>query len=159
MGWAGVPVYLTMAVLPVILVSMGLADEIHVFTRYRQHRDSMPGASVAELTRLAMDEMCLPIVATALTTAIGFLSFAISPLGPVQAFGLFTAIGIVFCMFWTLTVIPAMIVKLAPGGVAAPRTSRRPDPVPGGAAWRSLASAIRRRPYATLALALLGLAL
>ena len=32
MGWLGVPVYLTMAVMPVILVSMGLADEIHVFT-------------------------------------------------------------------------------------------------------------------------------
>src|SRR5438477_6485112 len=76
MGWTGVPVYLTMAVLPVILVSMGLADEIHVFSCYRQQRAARPQEPVADSVRAAMDEMSLPVVATALTTAIGFLSFA-----------------------------------------------------------------------------------
>jgi len=43
-----------------------------------------------------MDEMVCPVVNTSLTTAIGFVSFAFSPLGPVVAFGLFTGIGCYF---------------------------------------------------------------
>ena len=71
-----------MAVLPVILVSLGLADELHIFACYSRHRAERPEEPVDHTVREAMDEMCLPVVATSLTCAIGFLSFAISPLGP-----------------------------------------------------------------------------
>ncbi len=33
MGWLGVPIYLTTAILPVILTAVGVADEIHIFRR------------------------------------------------------------------------------------------------------------------------------
>lgn len=158
MGWTGVPVYLTMAVLPVILVSMGLADEIHVFTRYRQRREERPGETAADSVRAAMDETCLPVIATALTTMVGFLSFALSPLTPVRAFGVFTAAGILFCMLWTLTVIPALLVRLAPlearGEVRSVAARRR-----GAGAWSEGLLRISRRPRLTLAVTLLGLAL
>jgi len=36
MGWVDVPVYLTIAVLPVILTAIGVADEIHIFSRYQE---------------------------------------------------------------------------------------------------------------------------
>ena len=159
MGWTGVPVYLTMAVLPVILVSMGLADEIHIFTCYSQHRIARPEAPLTEVVSAAMDEMSMPVVATAMTTAIGFLSFAISPLEPVRAFGLFTAVGIVFCMLWTLTVIPAMLLLFAPRAFRAPRgagsaaMSARPN------GWQRLSASVTRRPALTLALAALALAM
>jgi len=61
MGWTGVPVYLTMAVLPVILVSMGLVDEIHVFYRYAQHRAAHPDAPIGSVVDAAFDEMSLPV--------------------------------------------------------------------------------------------------
>jgi hypothetical protein len=159
MGWMGVPVYLTMAVLPVILVSMGLADEIHVFTCYSNARLARPDAPIAGVVEEAMDEMCLPVVATAMTTAIGFLSFAISPLPPVRAFGLFTAIGILFCMVWTLTVIPAMLVLFAPRAFRSPSRSGRGAQSAGFGWWSGLAAQVGRRPALTLGIALLGLAL
>ncbi len=112
MGWCDVPVYLTIAVLPIILTAMGIADEIHIFSRYRQRRREAPDDSSVEAVETTMDEMCRPVVKTSITTAIGFLSFAISPIGPVQAFGVFTAVGIIFCMLWSLTVIPACLVLL-----------------------------------------------
>jgi predicted RND superfamily exporter protein len=158
MGWTGTPVFLTMAVLPVILVSMGLADEIHVFHCYRRHRAARPDAPAAEVVRAALDDMSLPVVATSLTTAVGFLSFAFSPLPPVRAFGVFTAAGIVFCMFWTLTVIPALLTLLAPRGLMPPRSGG----APGGrrsALWLRLAMAPVRRPVATLATVAVALAL
>jgi len=114
MGWLDVPIYLTIAVLPVILTAMGVADEIHIFARYRE---LLRGATAedrghVDVVRATMDEMWIPVVKTSVTTAVGFLSFALSPLNPVRAFGIFTAIGIVFCMLWSMTVIPAMLTVI-----------------------------------------------
>lgn len=114
MGWFGVPVYLTIAVLPVILTAMGVADEIHVFNRYLHELRERPGQYHLDSLHTAMAEMWRPVVKTSVTTAVAFLSFALSPLRPVMAFGVFTAVGIIFCMLWSLTVIPAQLALIQP---------------------------------------------
>lgn len=126
MGWAGVPVYLTIAVMPVILAAIGVTDEIHVFARYAQEVQSHPERPCVDAVMVTLEEMWRPIVKTSVTTAVGFLSFALSPLPPVRAFGIFTSIGIVFCMLWSLSTIPAMLALLgtrrcAPSGISRPR--------------------------------------
>lgn len=109
MGWLGVPIYLTIAVMPIILTAAGVTDEIHIFARYRDRlHESTTGDHRAVLLS-TMAEMGRPVIMTSVTTAIGFLAFALSPIAPVQAFGVFTAVGIVFCMAWSLTVIPAWL--------------------------------------------------
>lgn len=123
MGWLDVPVYLTIAVLPVILTAIGIADEIHIFARYRDHLRNDPTTHHVESLKITMREMWVPVVKTSGTTAVGFLSFALSPIGPVRAFGIFTSIGILFCMLWSLTVIPAMLAMIRPRHL----TGRRPD--------------------------------
>lgn len=112
MGWFDVPVYLTIAVMPVILTAVGVADEIHVFNSYTNRLRSHPEERPQEAVDAALERMHRPVIKTSVTTAVGFLSFAISPLPPVQAFGVFTAAGVIFCMFWSLTVIPASLVLL-----------------------------------------------
>ncbi len=114
MGWLNVPVYLTMAVMPVILVAMGVTDEIHVFAHYAARRRQQPEEPRAASVRATLDEIGSPIIKTSLTTALGFFSFALSPLPPLQAFGIFTGLGMVFCMLWSLTVIPALLVLWGP---------------------------------------------
>lgn len=114
MGWLGVPIYLTIAVMPVILTAVGVADEIHVFTRYTQLLRTRADLSHREALLASMDEMWVPVVKTSVTTALGFLCFAFSPLGPVRAFGVFTAVGIIFCMLWSLSAVPAMLVLINP---------------------------------------------
>ncbi len=123
MGWAGVPVYLTIAVLPVILTTIGLADEIHIFWHYqaelrKEHAGPHPQAVVA-----TMDRMVRPVMLTSFTTSIGFLSFLASPIEPVRAFGLFAAMGILFCMVWSLTVIPALLTLIDPRRMQLPARS------------------------------------
>lgn len=109
MGYLGVPLYLTIAVLPVILTAIGIADEIHIYTHFREEvRDE--DRSLDEVVSRTMDVMRTPVVQTSLTTAIGFLSFSLSPLGPVRAFGLLTAWGVMFCMLWSLVVVPALLM-------------------------------------------------
>ncbi len=126
MGYFDVPIYLTIAVLPVILTAVGVADEIHIFTRYRQLLEAQPDAPYRSLIEETMRELRWPIVKTSVTTAIGFLSFALSPIRPVQAFGIFTACGVLFCMAWSLTVVPAML-SLIDGKRLRPRGKRSKD--------------------------------
>jgi predicted RND superfamily exporter protein len=114
MGWLGIPVYLTTAVIPVILTATGITDEIHLFSRYRHELRLRPDEPHVDVLRSTMDELTPPVLMTTISTAIGFLSFALSTIGPVQAFGFFTAGGIVFCMFWSLSVIPALLTLIDP---------------------------------------------
>jgi predicted RND superfamily exporter protein len=165
MGWLGVPIYLTIAVLPVILTAIGVADEIHIFSRYadllRDHtsRDDADGAldHVAAVHE-TMDEMWVPVAKTSVTTAVGFLSFALSPIAPVRAFGVFTAVGIIFCMLWSLTVIPALLTVIRPTWLErrrAPKAGENPTSRPGMFA-RLGALTIRHR-YVAIGLAVLAL--
>ncbi len=113
MGYVGVPVYLTIAVLPLILVASGVADEIHLFSRYVHNLRLAAGEDRLTVIRRTLAEIGPPIVKTSLTTAVGCGSFALSPLAPVQAFGVFTALGVLFCMMWSLTVVPAQLALIS----------------------------------------------
>lgn len=137
MGWCGVPIYLTIAVMPVLLTAMCVTDEIHVISRYFALLRERPETDHVALVRMTMDEMVGPVANTTLTTAIGFVSFACSPLRPVQAFGIFTASGVIFSLFFSLTVIPAMLALLPPRRLVRSR-------VPGAARQGRLASGLAR---------------
>ena len=118
-GWTGQPVYLTTAVIPVLLITIGLSDEVHLLWRYR-HRpaDEPPAAAL----RRTLEELARPITLTSLTTAFGFLSFLTSSIRPVWSFGLFTGIGVLFCLLWAMTATPALIA-LRPGAIPAAASS------------------------------------
>src|SRR5205823_5688478 len=113
------PVYLTIAVMPVLLTAMAVTDEIHVYSRYFALLHENPATDHRKLVQETMDEMVCPVVNTSLTTAIGFVSFAFSPLGPVVAFGLFTGLGVLFCLFWSLSVMPALLSLIDPARLRA----------------------------------------
>jgi predicted RND superfamily exporter protein len=151
MGSIGVPVYLTITILPVILTAAGVADEIHILRRYRGKLEELPEAPHASAVAAAMDEMRAPVMKTSVTTAFGFLSFALSPLAPVRAFGILAAFGVLFCMLWSLAVTPAVLAVLDPSRLAARRprrSSRRP--------WiGALAAAAGRRSTAVIGAAIL----
>lgn len=121
MGWVGAPIYLTVAILPVVLTAVGVADELHLF----MHFLSVEGTDRCARVRLTMENMTRPVVQTSVTTAIGFLSFTLSPLVPVRVFGLFMAIGVLFCMLWSLAAVPALLILLPDKHWGPPRTTLR----------------------------------
>jgi predicted RND superfamily exporter protein len=115
MGWCGQPVYLTSAMIPVLLTTIGLADEIHLLWHYRHRPADEPPA---EALHRILGELATPVVLTTLTTAIGFLSFLTSSILPVSRFGLFTALGVLFCLLWSLVATPALLA-LRPEAIPA----------------------------------------
>ena len=155
MGWLGVPIYLTTAILPVVLIAVGVADEIHIFRRYWELHRKKPDTDPATHVRVALEELSSPVIRTSLTTALGFLSFALSPLAPVRILGLFAAFGAMVSMLWSLSVIPALLIVLPPDWWV-----RRPRHGSTGDFWQSLCStlarvALRRRWAVLLAVMLM----
>lgn len=159
LGWCGVPVYLTVTVMPVILTAIGVADEIHVFSRYRRERRERPGETQVSAVIRTMDEMHVPVVKTSVTTAVAFLAFATSPIAPVRAFGVFTAVGVFYCMLFSLTVIPALLVLGRPEWfVVLPRARELAVPQVRGRLLTAAASVVVRRRFLVLGLTLLVVA-
>jgi predicted RND superfamily exporter protein len=153
MGWMGVPLYITTAVMPVILTASGIADEAHLFRRFSELRRARPDLGGAYLAGATLTDMTRPVVRTSLTTALGFFSFALSPLPPVRSFGVFTAGGILLCLLWSLTVTPAFLALLPPGWIAA--ESGAGGAMPGEVLFRRWAAWIVRHRRAVLAAAAL----
>lgn len=151
-GWSGQPVYLMTAVIPVLLITIGLSDEVHLLWRYRHRPPDEPPAAAL---RRSLEELARPITLTSLTTAFGFLSFLTSSIQPVWSFGLFTGIGVLFCLLWAMTATPALIA-LRPGAIPASVSSL------GTSRLTRLALALGGRPriaLPVLALATAALAL
>ena len=114
MGWAGVPIYLTTAVMPVLLVATGVTNDIYLFTRYFNLLRDNPTEGHVDLLEKTFSQLACAVSVTSLTTAIGFFSFAFSPLGPVRAFGVWAGVGVLLGLFYSLTVVPAMLALIPP---------------------------------------------
>ncbi len=109
-----VPFTLTSSMLPSILLSVGLTAPIHfmvVFFKY-QKRYGRIRAIIRTLRHSG-----LPICMTSLTTIAGLLSFAFTDIAPVAQMGIFSAIGIAFCLVLTLVSLPALlgVLNILPG--------------------------------------------
>jgi predicted RND superfamily exporter protein len=118
MGHCGVPVTLVTTILPVVLMSMAVTDEIHLLERFQAHRGAEGHTGERDDTRRAigasLHDVGRPIVLTSLTTATGFLSFLTAAMPPIQHFGVFTAVGILLAMLLTFTFVPALLMTLPP---------------------------------------------
>jgi len=107
MAITGVPITVLSFILPVLLMAIGIADGIHVLSRY--HEELRIRESKRDVILETMKAMKRPVVLTSLTTAIGFLSLLNAYMVPQRTFGLFTAIGILVAMILSLLLIPAIL--------------------------------------------------
>jgi len=107
MAMTDVPITVLSFILPILLMAIGIADGIHVLSRYREELRRQVDKRGAILE--TMKAMKRPVVLTSLTTAVGFLSLLYAYMVPQRTFGLFTAIGILIAMFLSLLLIPAIL--------------------------------------------------
>ncbi|PWU15971.1 MAG: hypothetical protein C5B50_14320 [Verrucomicrobia bacterium] len=158
MGWAGVPIYLTTAVVPVLLVATGVTNDIYLFVRYFNLLAQKPGVSHRQLLAETFHSLASPVAVTSLTTGIGFFSFVCSPLAPVRAFGLWAGIGVLIGLLCSLTILPAVLELLNPSWFADKGTE--PQRASGaGLGFRRMAVVVVQWRWAVLAATLLITAL
>lgn len=115
MASAGVPVYVITTSMPILLVGVAVADSIHVLSQYYEERANHPEDSQRGLVVRTMAVMWRPVTITTLTSMAGFLGVSISSyMPPMQAFGLFSLIGLGMAGLFSLTFVPAALALLKP---------------------------------------------
>jgi hypothetical protein len=101
----GYTVHIMGSMIPIFLMPIAVVDSVHIlsefYDRYRKF------GNTRETTLAVMDELFVPMLYTSLTSAAGFASLALTPIPPVQVFGIFVACGIMFAWILTVTFIPA----------------------------------------------------
>ena len=110
MASVGVPIYAVSTMIPVMLIAIGVADGIHLYSHLHTFVDHNPSATKLEATKDMIKHLWKPVVMTSVTTAVGFVSLLTSEVYPVKYFGLFTAFGVLMAMVFSLVFLPAGIM-------------------------------------------------
>jgi predicted RND superfamily exporter protein len=110
MGWAGIGVTQILIAVPFLLIGLSIDYALHVVMRYREAQDGE--RSPREAMGIGLAGVTVALGATTFTTAVGFFSNLVSPIGSIQEFGLVSGFGIVsaFVVFGAL--LPALKVEL-----------------------------------------------
>lgn len=110
MATVGIPIYAVSTMIPVMLIAIGVADGIHLYSHLHTFVDHHPNASKLDATKDMIKHLWKPVVMTSVTTAVGFVSLLTSEVYPVKYFGLFTAFGVLMAMVFSLVFLPAGIM-------------------------------------------------
>ncbi len=105
-----IPIYSVSTMMPVMLIAIGVAYGIHMYNHLDFHLSEHPDSSKAEAVKAMISGMWKPVVMTAVTTAVGFISLLTSQVYPIKYFGIFTAFGVLVAMLLSLVFIPASVI-------------------------------------------------
>ena len=119
---SGFTLHIMSSMIPIFLMPIAVVDSIHILSEFFDSYQKIGDRK--KTIEHVMDELFMPMLYTSLTSAAGFASLAVTPIPPVQAFGIFVAIGIMLAWLFTVTFVPAYIMmmkeeSLADFGVAA----------------------------------------
>jgi predicted RND superfamily exporter protein len=121
------------SLIPALLTTLGLSYAVHVVSEYQETGDATEGGGARARVTATLSHVTLPVFLTGLTTAAGFASLTLSPLGAVREFGFLSVIGVLCAVVTSLTVAPSLLAllpvpaRLARGHDATARRGRRFD--------------------------------
>ncbi len=112
----GFPVHIMSSMIPIFLMPIAVVDSVHILSEFFDLYTPQKGRK-AVITEV-IGNLFTPMLYTSLTSAAGFASLALTPIPPVQAFGVFVAIGIMIAWFCTIVLAPAYIAMLKESSLA-----------------------------------------
>jgi len=110
MAAVNIPIYAVSTMIPVMLIAIGVADGIHLYSHLQLYLRKNPDATKREASIDMIQNMWKPVVMTSITTSVGFISLLTSQVYPIKYFGVFTAFGVLIAMVFSLVLIPAGIM-------------------------------------------------
>jgi len=104
----GNTIHIMSSMIPIFIMPIAVLDSVHIlsefFDQYQKTRDRR------KTILGVMDTLFVPMLYTSLTTVAGFASLALTPIPPVQIFGLFVAIGVLLAWLLTVMFVPAYVM-------------------------------------------------
>jgi len=110
-GWAGMFLSTATVNIPTLVMTLAVADCVHVIATMRQNLKKGHSKIYAIDQSVAINFM--PILITSVTTAIGFLMMNMSDSPVLRDFGNLAALGVMIACFLSVSLLPAML-KLLP---------------------------------------------
>jgi hypothetical protein len=97
--------------IPIFLMPISVVDSVHILSEFFELYTREKGR--AKTIREVMRNLFTPMLYTSLTTAAGFGSLALTPIPPVQVFGIFVAVGVMIAWVFTVTFVPAYVMFIS----------------------------------------------
>lgn len=106
-GWMGVQLTPPSATAPTIILTLAIADSIHIIvTMLKEMQNGMTKReAIVESLRINLQ----PVFLTSVTTAIGFLSLNFSDAPPFHDLGNIVAVGVILAFFYSVTLLPILL--------------------------------------------------
>jgi hypothetical protein len=98
--------------IPIFIVAVGIADAMHLLWIYTVARKD--GMDNHTAIGYSIGQNLLPMILTALTTAVGFVSLNVSQIIPIKTLGVATASSALLALVLTILFIPAVLAILNP---------------------------------------------
>ncbi|MCI5125139.1 MAG: RND transporter, partial [Candidatus Electrothrix sp. AR5] len=106
----GHTLHIMSSMIPIFIMPIAVVDSVHIlsefFDAYQQRKNR------EETLIHVMGDLFKPMFFTSLTSAAGFASLAFTPIPPVQAFGIFVALGILLAWLLTTVFVPAYVMMM-----------------------------------------------
>lgn len=109
-GWAGTALNSVNISAPTIILTLAVADCIHILNAFLRELRAVPDKRAA-MAR-ALDQTLYPVFLTSVTTALGFLSMNFSESPPFRELGNIAAVGVIGALWVSVTVLPGLALLL-----------------------------------------------
>jgi predicted RND superfamily exporter protein len=109
-GWFGMFMSTSTVNVPTMVMTLAVADCIHVISTMLYEMRQGKDKKEALLYSLSLNKF--PIFITSATTGIGFLTLNFAAVPILADLGNLTAVGVIFACFFSLTILPALIMVL-----------------------------------------------
>ncbi len=106
-GWAGIKLSPPTTSVPVVIMTLAVADCVHLLTTFLQgmRRGMDRATAMMESMRINLG----PVFLTSITTAVGFMSLNFSDAPPFRDLGNMAATGVIIAFFLSIILLPAMM--------------------------------------------------
>jgi len=110
LGWAGVPLSISTAVIASIALGIGVDEAIHLLSEFNHHvrRHADQERAVLE----AMQSVGPPVIYTTVALTLGFLVPVFSSFVPVRQFGYLSAVNVATSLLADVLLLPAFIASI-----------------------------------------------
>ena len=108
--WAGVHMSPPAANAPTMILTLAIADSIHILVTFFHHMQMGEDKKTAIRESLRINHQ--PVFLTSITTLIGFLSLNFSDAPPFRDLGNIVAIGVFAAWIFSITLLPALMMIL-----------------------------------------------
>ncbi|MEJ5349912.1 MAG: MMPL family transporter [Desulfosoma sp.] len=111
---AGITLHNVTVIVPPLVMALSLSDTVHIFSHLEINVLHSAGNDRRRALNSVLARVIRPSFLTTLTTFVGFLSLAVSPIPPIRDFAWTASLGMVFEFFFAFVLLPPLILLFPP---------------------------------------------